>query len=48
MPVLARPDAEIYYEVYGSGYPLLIFAPGARSSRSGGTVRATPMLRRLG
>jgi pimeloyl-ACP methyl ester carboxylesterase len=28
MPVFSRPDAEIYYEVHGSGFPLLIFAPG--------------------
>jgi len=24
MPVFTRPDAEIYYEVHGSGYPLLL------------------------
>jgi pimeloyl-ACP methyl ester carboxylesterase len=33
MPVFKRPDAEIYYEVYGSGFPLLIFAPGGLRSR---------------
>jgi pimeloyl-ACP methyl ester carboxylesterase len=33
MPVLTRPDAEIYYEVHGSGYPLLIFAPGGLRSQ---------------
>jgi hypothetical protein len=27
MPVFERPDAEIHYEVHGSGYPLPIFAP---------------------
>ena len=32
MPVLRRPDAEIYYEVHGEGYPLLIFAPGGLRS----------------
>ncbi len=32
MPVFKRPDAEIYYEVHGSGYPLLIFAPGGLRS----------------
>lgn len=32
MPVLTRPDAEIYYEVHGRGYPLLIFAPGGLKS----------------
>ena len=26
MPTLTIPDGEIYYEVYGSGYPLMIFA----------------------
>jgi pimeloyl-ACP methyl ester carboxylesterase len=33
MPVLTRPDAEIYFEVHGSGYPLLIFAPGGLRSQ---------------
>ena len=33
MPVLTRPDAEIYYEVYGSGFPLLLFAPGGLKSQ---------------
>ena len=28
MPIFTRPDAEIHYEVHGSGYPLLLFAPG--------------------
>ena len=28
MPVLTRPDAEIHYEVHGSGFPLLLFANG--------------------
>jgi pimeloyl-ACP methyl ester carboxylesterase len=32
MPVFKRPDAEIYYEVHGSGFPLLIFAPGGLRS----------------
>ena len=32
MPVFARPDAEIYYEVHGSGFPLLLFAPGGLRS----------------
>jgi len=32
MPTLKVPDGEIYYEVHGSGYPLMIFAPaGLRS-----------------
>ena len=33
MPVLQRADAEIYYEEFGSGYPLLLFAPGGLRSR---------------
>jgi len=28
MPVFTRPDVEIQYEVHGSGFPLLLFAPG--------------------
>ena len=33
MPTLIRPDgAEIHYEVHGSGYPLLLLAPGGVSS----------------
>jgi hypothetical protein len=28
MPPFERSDAEIHYEVHGSGYPLLLFAPG--------------------
>ena len=33
MPVFTRPEAEIYYEVHGSGFPLLIFAPGGLRSQ---------------
>jgi pimeloyl-ACP methyl ester carboxylesterase len=33
MPILHRPDAQIYYEVHGSGFPLLLFAPGGLASR---------------
>src|SRR5260370_36552593 len=33
MPVFTRPDAEIYYEVHGSGFPLLLFAPGGLPSQ---------------
>ena len=33
MPVLKRNDAEIYYEEFGSGYPVLLFAPGGLRSR---------------
>ncbi len=34
MPVFERPDAELYYEVHGSGYPLLIFAAGGLRSQA--------------
>ena len=33
MALFTRPDAEIHYEVHGSGYPLLIFAPGGLRSQ---------------
>src|SRR4030095_2681293 len=33
MPYLDIPDGSIYYEVHGSGYPVLLFAPGFLSSR---------------
>ena len=33
MPVFKRPDAELYYEVHGSGFPLLLFAPGGLKSQ---------------
>jgi pimeloyl-ACP methyl ester carboxylesterase len=33
MPVFKRPDAELYYEVHGSGFPLLLFAPGGLRSQ---------------
>jgi len=33
MPVMKRADAEIYFEEYGSGYPVLLFAPGGLRSR---------------
>jgi pimeloyl-ACP methyl ester carboxylesterase len=31
--MLSRPDGEIHYQVYGSGYPVLLCAPGGMSSR---------------
>ena len=34
MPILKRPDAEIYYEEYGSGYPVLLLAPGGMRSQT--------------
>jgi pimeloyl-ACP methyl ester carboxylesterase len=33
MPLVTRPGAEIYYEEFGAGYPLMIFAPGGLRSR---------------
>lgn len=33
MPYLPVPDGQIYYEVHGEGYPVLLFAPGFLSSR---------------
>ena len=32
MPTLSIPDGEVYYEVHGTGYPLMIFAPGGLRS----------------
>jgi pimeloyl-ACP methyl ester carboxylesterase len=32
MPTLKVPDGEVYYEVHGSGFPLMIFAPGGLRS----------------
>jgi pimeloyl-ACP methyl ester carboxylesterase len=33
MPVLSLDDAQIYFEEYGDGYPVLLFAPGGMRSR---------------
>jgi len=33
MPVFKHPEAEIHYEVHGSGFPLLLFAPGGLRSQ---------------
>lgn len=33
MPTLQRPDGTIHYEVYGQGFPVLLFAPGGLRSR---------------
>ncbi len=32
MPFLQRPDGQIYYEVFGQGFPILLFAPGGLRS----------------
>ncbi len=34
MSVLKLEDGEIYFEEYGEGYPVLLFAPGGMRSRS--------------
>jgi len=34
MPVLKRDDANIHYEEYGAGYPVLLFAPGGMRSEA--------------
>ena len=34
MPILEREGASIAYEEYGSGYPVLLFAPGGMRSRA--------------
>jgi pimeloyl-ACP methyl ester carboxylesterase len=33
MPFLSRPDGRIHYRVHGSGFPVLLFAPGGLRSR---------------
>jgi pimeloyl-ACP methyl ester carboxylesterase len=33
MPIFKRPEAELHYEVHGSGFPLLLFAPGGLRSQ---------------
>jgi pimeloyl-ACP methyl ester carboxylesterase len=32
MPIFTRADAALYYEVHGSGFPILLFAPGGLKS----------------
>jgi pimeloyl-ACP methyl ester carboxylesterase len=32
VPMLKRPDGEIYYEEFGSGFPILLYAPGGLRS----------------
>ena len=34
MAIFKRPDAELYYEVHGSGFPLLLFAAGGLKSQA--------------
>ena len=33
MPILNRPDGSLAYQVHGSGFPVLLFAPGGLRSR---------------
>ncbi len=33
MPTLQRPDGTIQYEIYGEGFPVLLYAPGGLRSR---------------
>jgi pimeloyl-ACP methyl ester carboxylesterase len=45
MPMFKRADAEIHYEVYGSGFPVLLYAPGGLKSQMamwGGTSANYP------
>ena len=45
MPILKRADAEIYYEVHGAGFPILLYAPGGLKSEVnmwGGSSPAYP------
>src|SRR3954463_8147370 len=45
MPMFKRADAEIHYEVHGSGFPILLYAPGGLKSQMemwGGTSAAYP------
>jgi pimeloyl-ACP methyl ester carboxylesterase len=35
MPIFSRPDADLYYEVHGAGFPVLLFAPGGLKSAVG-------------
>src|ERR1700754_3655535 len=45
MPMFKRADAEIHYEVYGSGFPVLLYAPGGLRSQMemwGGASAAYP------
>jgi pimeloyl-ACP methyl ester carboxylesterase len=45
MPMFKRADATIHYEVYGSGFPVLLYAPGGLKSQMGmwgGTSPAYP------
>lgn len=35
MPFLKRPDGVVYFETYGDGFPILLFAPGGLRSNIG-------------
>src|SRR5215208_1341294 len=45
MPMLKRADAEVYYEIHGAGFPILLYAPGGLKSEVsmwGGSSPAYP------
>ena len=44
MPVLKRDYAEIYFEEFGSGYPVLLFAPGGLRSSDVAEIVGLPLL----
>jgi pimeloyl-ACP methyl ester carboxylesterase len=45
MPMFQRPDAELYYEVHGGGFPILLFAPGGlKSSASFWSLAGVPWM----
>ena len=46
MPSFERAGVSLYYEEFGAGHPLLLFAPGGMRSRitSGIAVRLTRLL----
>ena len=33
MPFLSRPDGTLHYQIFGAGFPVLLFAPGGLRSR---------------
>ena len=50
MPFLDVPGGQIHYEEHGSGYPVLLFAPGfsARASSAGAATLPNQGRRRIG
>ena len=35
MPMFKRADVDLHYEVHGSGFPILLYAPGGLKSQMG-------------